>query len=113
MATTLPFLRLRVRDRVEIQRLAGMRPGEVCQLRWREIDRSGEVWEYRPVRHKTAWRGKERVVFIGPKAQAVLVRYARPDPGAYLFSPREAVDQLHRERAERRVTRCYASRQGR
>jgi integrase len=112
VTATLAFLRPQVRDMVEVQRLTGMRPGEVCQLRLREIDRTGQVWEYRPARHKTAWRGKERVVFIGPRVQAILSRYANADPDAYLFSPREAVDQLHRERGENRVTTYYASRQG-
>jgi len=108
----LPLLRPQVADMVRVQRLTGMRPGEVCQLRWCDIDRSGDVWEFRPVRHKTAWRKMDRVVFIGPKAQAVLARYAKDDPAAYLFCPRESVEQFHRERGERRTTKYYASRQG-
>jgi integrase len=109
VAAVLSHLRPQVRDMVEVQRLTGMRPGEVCQLRWADVDRSSDVWAYRPARHKTAWRGKDRVVFIGPRAQAVLMRYADRDPGAHLFSPREAVEHLHRERAERRVTKVYPS----
>jgi site-specific recombinase XerD len=84
----------------------------VCQLRWGDIDQAEGVWEFRPAQHKTAWRGNERVIFIGPRAREVLSRYAKEDPAAYLFSPKEAVDLLHRERGERRVTKYYASRQG-
>jgi integrase len=89
-----------------------MRPGEVCQLRWRDIDRSGNVWAYRPAQHKMQWQGKDRVVSIGPRAQAVLKKYEERDPAAPLFSPKEAVEQFHRERGQRRVTTYYPSRQG-
>jgi hypothetical protein len=50
---------------VELQRLTGMRPGEVCAMRAIDIDRSGVIWLYRPTQHKTAWRGRERVVALG------------------------------------------------
>jgi integrase len=112
VAAAVAHLRPQVRDMVEVQRLTGMRPGEVCQMHWRDIDTSSDVWVFHPVQHKTAWRGKERVVFIGPKARAILTGYANNNPDAYLFSPREAVEQLHRERAEKRTTKYYASRQG-
>jgi integrase len=110
---TMQHLRPQVRDMVEVQRLTGMRPGEVCKLRWKDIDQSLEVWLFRPTRHKTAWRGKERVIFIGPQARNILLRYVKEATDDYLFDPRETVDQLHRERGENRVTKYYASRQGR
>lgn len=108
----LPHLRGDVRPMVELQRLTGMRPGEVCPLRLAEVKRDGEVWEYRPARHKTAHKGKERVVFLGPRAQAALASYLDGDEAAFVFSPRKAVAELHRERADHRATKYYASRQG-
>ena len=45
---TIPYLPPIVADMVKIQRLTGCRPGEVCQLRPMDLDRSGEVWTYRP-----------------------------------------------------------------
>ena len=45
---TLPHLPPIVADMVKFQRLTGCRPGEVCQLRPMDLDRSGEVWQYRP-----------------------------------------------------------------
>jgi integrase len=57
---------------VELQRLTGMRPGEVCRIRACDLDTSGPVWLYRPARHKSAWRGKERVIALGPRAQMVV-----------------------------------------
>lgn len=64
-----------VSDMVRLQRLTGMRPAEVCQLRPVDIDRSQDVWAYRPASHKTEHHGRERVIFFGPKAQAILCGY--------------------------------------
>jgi integrase len=72
---------------IRFQRLTGCRPQDVCNLRRCDLDTTGEVWVYRPVRHKTAHRGKERSVAIGPKAQAVLAEFPTHDPEAFVFSP--------------------------
>jgi len=76
---TLPHLGAHLRAMVELQLLTGMRPGEACSLRFEEIDRTGETWLYRPTHHKTAHRGHDRVIPIGPKARAVLVVFLRRD----------------------------------
>lgn len=57
---------------VQVQLLTGMRPGELTAITPAQVDRSGEVWVYRPVQHKNRWRGKVREVLVGPRAQAVL-----------------------------------------
>ena len=54
-----------VADMVRLQRLTGMRPAEVCILRPIDLDRSGDVWLYRPQSHKTEHHGRERVIFLG------------------------------------------------
>jgi integrase len=79
-----------VRAILRLMRLTGARPGEVCIMRTADIDRSASPWKYRPQTHKTAHRGHERVVYIGPRAQAVLADWLRADPEAFLFQPREA-----------------------
>lgn len=56
-----------------------MRPGEACGLRFAEVDRAGDVWLYRPAEHKTAYRGKGRVIPIGPKARALLLAFLLRD----------------------------------
>jgi integrase len=84
---TLPYLSRHVRGMVEVQRLTGMRPGEVCRLRAADIDRVGPVWFYRPAQHKTAHKGKDRAVAIGPRAQQVLSEFPTDDPTSYVFSP--------------------------
>jgi integrase len=60
---------------VELQRYTGMRPGEVCKLTLDEVDRSGELWLYRPAQHKTAHHGKDRVIPFGPRARATITAF--------------------------------------
>ncbi len=101
---TLPFLTAPVLAMVRLQRLTGMRPGEVCRMRACDLDMTGAVWLYRPPHHKTAHRGKARVVALGPKAQDVVRPFLHLDLQAYLFSPRAAVEGLRSERRAARKT---------
>jgi integrase len=73
----LPLVRPHVAAAVRLQLLTGMRSGEVLPLRACDLERGGPVWTYRPVRHKTAHRGRRRVVAIGPKAQLVLREFIK------------------------------------
>jgi integrase len=91
----LPHLQPTVRAMVELQALTGMWPGEVWRLTTGQIDRTGDPWIYQPVQHKTAARGKDRVIPIGPRAQEVLEPWLKADPDAILFSPREASQRFH------------------
>jgi len=75
---------------IELQRLTGMRPGEVLSMRVCDLDMSGVVWTYTPAEHKTEHHGHGRAVFIGPRAQTILRPFLRPELTACLFSPREA-----------------------
>lgn len=99
---TLPFLSPQVAAMVRLQRLTGMRPGEVVTMRPEEIDTSASVWLYQPEKHKNAWRGDQRTIPLGPKAQEILRPFLDRPPSAFLFSPIEA--EQHRNRA-RRATR--------
>ena len=68
-----------------------------------QIDRTGDVWLYRPVQHKTCHLGHERAVCFGPRAQDILRKYLLRPADAPCFSPKEALaqhlDQRHEERA--------------
>jgi integrase len=66
---TLAYLPPPLADMVRLQRLTSMRPGNLVRLRWMDVDRSGEIWLYRPVSHKTAYLGKDLTIPLGPKAQ--------------------------------------------
>lgn len=61
-----------VKAMLRLQWLTGMRSGELRQMRPCDIDRTNDVWLYRPKRHKNAWRGQERVVPLGAAAQLLL-----------------------------------------
>lgn len=104
---TLPHLQPETADMVRLQRLTAMRAGEVCILRAEEIDRSGEVWLWRPADHKTAHAGKGRVVLFGPRAQVILALHLAVvgAEGGYVFSPRRVVERLQAElRREKKLT---------
>jgi integrase len=84
---TLPHLPKVVADIARFQRFTGCRPAEACTIRPVDIDRSADVWEYRPRSHKTEHHGHSRVIFVGPQAQAVLLRYLARDPETNCFRP--------------------------
>ena len=104
-----PHVARQVWAMIELQRLTGMRPGEVVAIRTRDLDTSDEVWAYTPDRHKTEHRGKQRTIFLGPLAQAVVRPWLRPDPSEYLFQPKEAMAEYRREQRRRRTTPLYPS----
>ncbi len=106
---TMPFLSRHVAGLVRLQQLSGCRPGEACRIKRSEIDTSGPVWLYQPVRHKTKHRGKTRTIRIGPRAQEVLRQFFTPNLDDYLFSPARAVQELRAERAGKRKTPLYPS----
>ncbi len=110
---TLKKLRPVTRAMVQVQRLTGMRPGEVCGLTADEIDRDGlridgvPIWIYRPSQHKTAYRGKRKAVAIGPQAQAVLLPFLENcQPGQRVFRP----NMVRRDCGDRYTTASYGHR---
>jgi integrase len=56
----LPHVSPTIRAMIELQRLTGMRPGEVWRITTGQIDRTVDPWIYAPARHKTVDRGKDR-----------------------------------------------------
>jgi integrase len=120
---TLPYLPPVIADMVRIQRLTGMRPGEVCGMRPCDVYREGDVfpkryvflqrglrgmWIYVLPEFKTEhYEGKERWVPLGFRCQAILEPYiAEREPEEYLFSPaREMAIRRARVRAKCRSVR--------
>ena len=95
---TLPHLLPTVADMVRVQRLAVMRPSEVCNMKVGEIDRSRKIWIYVPPEHKNKWRDQVRIIPLGKHEQAILEqRMTGKEPDQYVFTPQEAM----RERCER------------
>jgi len=102
---------------IEVQRLTGMRPDNLCNMRAKEIDRTGDVWIYRPVRHKKAWRGQELLIPLGPRCQRILDGLLERPEDAYLFSPRESeawrLAQIRKRPASKRTSRAKRPRRPR
>jgi len=82
----------------------GARPAEVLNLRAGDIDRTTDPWRTVLKEHKTAHKGKARVLYFGPRAQAVLRPFLVRPAGAFLFSPAEAVAEVRQRRHTERVT---------
>jgi integrase len=85
-----PFVSRQIWAMIELQRLTGMRPGEVVIMRTCDLERSGDVWAYGPERHKTGHHDKRREVLLRPRACAIIQPCLMDDGDAYLFSPAEA-----------------------
>ena len=101
---TLPHMTEVLRGMVTIQRLTGMRPGEVVQMRTADLDMSGSVWTYTPRAHKTQHHGRARVIYIGPRGQEALRSFLRRNLKEYLFRPVESESERLADRHAARVT---------
>ena len=104
IASTIEHLPAVVADMVKLQRLLGCRPTEVCTIRPRDINRTGEVWTYVPESHKTQYLGKDRAICIGPKGQEILMPYLLRDEVAYCFSPVESERKRREMQHKQRTT---------
>lgn len=110
---TLEFLPRPVAGMVRLQLLTGCRVGEVMAMRGCDITPGEPNWIYRPAQHKNAWRGQDRVIFLGPRAQAIVKEFLKPDTTAYLFDPRDAVAAHHAGRSNRRKSKPTPSERAR
>ena len=105
----LPYLSRQVRAMIDLERLTGMRPNEVVQMRTGDLNMSGPCWEYTPDHHKTEHFEKGRMIMIGPKAQEVLKPWLRPALNEPLFQPQEAMTSHNEERRAERKTKLWPS----
>lgn len=103
-----------VRAMVQVQELAGMRPQDIRNLRTCDLDMTDDVWVYQPWTHKNEHHGQIRRIAIGPKAQAILKPFLKPDKAeAYVFSPREAVAEVRAKQRQQRKTPMTPSQRNR
>jgi integrase len=109
---TLLHLPAIVADMLRLQRITGMRSDNLCSIRWTDIDRSGEIWIYRPPRHKGEYLNKQLAIPLGPKCQRILEPYVSTPPADFIFSPRSSEQQRRAQRAARKtpVTPSQAAR---
>ena len=111
---TIPHLSPTIAAMVRLQLLTGARPGEICSLRTRDIDQSGEVWTITPADHKTAHHGHARTIHVGPHARVVLLPFLNlAAPDAFIFSPAAAEsDRLARLHEARKTPISCGNRPG-
>lgn len=115
---TLPELSPLIRDMVNLQRIIGARSSSLCRAKAEQFDRTDAIWLWRP-RHKTESLGKDLVIAIGPKAQAILRPYLSRAEG-FLFDPRTQrrnprygkryTSQSYRQAVQRAIRRANAKR---
>lgn len=66
---------------LKMQLYTGMRCGEVLRMTMSEI--KGDI--YAPYKHKNRFRGKDRTVYLGPRALALIDEWKTDDPHRPLF----------------------------
>jgi integrase len=98
-----------VKAMIELQLLTGMRSGEVCQMRTCDLDTTGELWCYRPSRHKTEHHDVVREIWLGPKAQGVLRPWLLTNVTEAIFSPLRARERIWVEMRGRRKSKVQPS----
>ncbi len=104
VAAIEPHVSRQVWAMVLLQLRTGMRPSEVLNLKPREVNQSGVIWEYQPESHKTEHHGKGRTIMLPRSAQQVLDSFLDRDPDEYCFKPAESNLML---RGNRRVGPRY------
>jgi integrase len=85
---TLPEMSKTVAAMIRLQLATAMRPSELFRMTPAMIDRSGEVWFYRPTRHKTEHHGKTKAVPILGDALDALGPFLFGDPDELCFTTR-------------------------
>jgi len=119
---TLPHLSPMLRDMVRVQRLASMRPSELCRMKAGEIDRDHitddgvVVWMYTPGTNKNSWRERQqedeyiRIIPLGKPEQDILApRLVGKTDDDHVFSPQEAMREKYTRDATERKTKVQPS----
>ena len=109
---TLPFMPLTLAAMVQVQRLTGMRPSEVCKMRVGDIDmkRDPELWYYVPESHKTEEHIGKKAIPLSKFEQALIAPYlVGKKSDAAVFSPRTAMEERNAERRASRKTKISPS----
>jgi integrase len=109
---TLPFMPPTIRAMVLIQRLTGMRPSEIYNMRAGDIDRTrgNGLWYYVPGSHKTERYIGKKVIPLGKPEQELLAPYLEnKERTVAVFSPRTAMEERNADKRVNRKTKIYAA----
>jgi integrase len=109
---TLPFLPPTLSAMVQLQRILGMRPNEVFNMRVGDIDTTNEngLWYYEPGSYKTS-RHVGNIIFpLGKPEQELIAPYLEGKKADdAVFSPRTAMAERGAERHANRKTKMSPS----
>ncbi len=109
-----PFVTKPVWGMIQFMLFTGCRPSECCGMQWSEIDTSKAVWTYCPKHHKTAHKGKKRVIVIGPQGQQVLNSLRELSRSDYVFDPQAGLEEFLRKaygesaKVRKTIGECYS-----
>lgn len=92
-----PFVTKPIWGMIQFMLLTGCRPSECCSMKWSEVDTSKPVWVYSPKHHKTAHKGKKRLILIGPQAQQVLNSLRELSRSDFVFDPQAGLEEFIRK----------------
>jgi integrase len=114
---TLLYLLPTLRDMVQVQRLASMRPSEMIRMKPGEIDMENVhdgvvIWLYVPGRHKNDWRDDDyaRIIPLGkPEQDIISARLVGKSDDDYIFSPKDTMREWYEQRAIKRKTKIPPS----
>ena len=102
-----------IRAMIDLQLVTGMRPGEVVAIRPADLiptnDPNVVAYRVREDVNKTDHFDISRVVYLGPRARALLDAFAPADPLDHYFDPRRAEEHRNRRRSAARRTPKYPS----
>jgi len=120
---TLPFMSPTVRAMVQVQRMTGMRPCELCKMTVGDIDRTrgNGLWYYtlkahdpEQHAHKTEQHIGKKVIPLGLPEQELIAPYlVGKNPTDAVFSPRTAMQEWYAERRANRKTKVSPSQETR
>jgi integrase len=116
----LPYVSSTIAAMLELQWHSGARSRSICLARPGQFKLEVIPWEWRP-RHKREFAGRELVIYLGPKARAVLAPYLavpQSPPDCYLFSPGTRTkrygafysSQTYRQAVDRGIARANEAR---
>jgi integrase len=109
-----PVLTPMLSDVMDFQILTAARPGEALAVRPCDLDRESEVWLYRPRAFKTEHHeDAERVIYIGPRCQAILRRRWPAGEEEFFFSAAAAMEERSQALRAARKTPVPLSQQNR
>ncbi|MBX3421734.1 MAG: tyrosine-type recombinase/integrase [Pirellulaceae bacterium] len=106
---TVKHLTPTLRDMVAVQVATGMRPSELLSMRPCDIERSSEVWLYRPASHKNINKGKTRTIALVDHVRAIVENYLNRASDAFLFSPAESERERRSMMRQKRKSKVQPS----